>query len=86
LQGSKREFQYYIVIQKHIRESPTWSLSRETTEEDVQVLIVGNSPIVATYRKDEPGWNGDVAWTAEAVWNGEAVWSGEGHFMFDLIV
>jgi hypothetical protein len=73
----------YLVIQKHIREGLTWRLDRETTEADVQGLIEGNFPIVATYRKDEPAWNGEAARTGEVVWSGEAVWSEEGHFIFN---
>jgi len=59
----------------------TWSLSRETTEGDVQGLIEGNFPIIATYRKDEPARTAEAPWSAEAAWSGEAVWSEEGHFM-----
>jgi len=58
----------------------TWNLSRETTEGDVQGLIEGNFPIIATYRKDEP------ARTGETAWSGEAVWSEEGHFMSNSFV
>ena len=34
-------------------------------EEDVQELIGGNFPIVATYRKDEPLGNGEAVWIGE---------------------
>lgn len=60
----------------------TWSLSRETTEGDVQGLIEGNFPIVATYRKDEPLRNREAVWIAEAVRIAETVWIAEGHLMF----
>jgi hypothetical protein len=44
-------------------------------------LIGGNSPIVATYRKDEAARNGEAVWSEEVVWSGEAVWIEEGHFV-----